>query len=80
MVFLAVAGRGDLGATREAASQTFSDNLDWGLDDSIWDLYGIPGQPASILVTNGVVVDKWFGAIGDQELRTRLDNLLAISS
>jgi len=80
VVFLAVAGRGDLGATREAASQTFSDNLDWGLDDSIWDLYGIPGQPASILVTNGVVVDKWFGAIGDQELRTRLDNLLAISS
>jgi hypothetical protein len=80
VVFVAVAGRGDLDATREEASRLFSDNLNWGLDDSIWDLYGIPGQPASILITDGVVVDKWFGALGDQELRTRLDNLLAISS
>ena len=80
VAFLAVAGRGDLGATREEADRSFSDNLMWGLDDSVWDLYGVPGQPASILITDGVVVDMWFGAIGEQELRTRLDNLLAISS
>ena len=80
VAFLAVAGRGDLDATREEAGRSFSDNLMWGLDDSVWDLYGVPGQPASILITDGVVVDMWFGAIGEQELRTRLDNLLAISS
>ena len=80
VTFLAVAGRGGLDATREEASRLFSDNLKWGLDDSIWDLYGVPGQPASILITDGVVVDMWFGAIGDQELRARLDNLLVISS
>jgi hypothetical protein len=80
ITFLAVAGRGELGATRERAGTMFSDNLLWGLDDSIWGLYGIPGQPASVLITDGVVVDLWFGAIGEVELRKRLDNLVLISS
>ena len=80
VAFLAVAGRGDLGATTAEAARLFSDNLMWGLDDSIWDLYGIPGQPASILITDGVVVDAWFGAIGEQELREKLDNMLSLSS
>jgi hypothetical protein len=80
ITFLVVAGRGELGATRERAGTMFSDNLLWGLDDSIWGLYGIPGQPASVLITDGVVVDLWFGAIGEVELRKRLDNLVLISS
>jgi hypothetical protein len=80
VTFLAIAGRGDLGATREEAARLFSDNLKWGLDDSIWDLYGVPGQPASILIANGVVIDGWFGALDPAELRSRLDNLISISS
>lgn len=80
IAFLAVAGRGDLGATTEEAARLFTDNLMWGLDDSIWDLYGIPGQPASILITDGVVVDAWFGAIGERELREKLDTMLSLSS
>ena len=80
IAFLAVAGRGDLGATTEEAARLFSDNLMWGLDDSIWDLYVVPGQPASVLITDGVVVDGWFGAISEQELRDKLDNLLSLSS
>ncbi len=80
VAFVAVAGRGDIEASREEAGRSFSDNLMWGLDDSIWGLYGIPGQPASVLITDGVVVDAWFGAIGEQELRNRLDNLVSLSS
>ena len=80
VTFLAVAGRGDLGATQEEAARLFSDNLKWGLDDSIWDLYGIPGQPASVLIANGVVVDGWFGALNEAEMRNRLDNLVSLSS
>lgn len=80
VTFVAVAGRAGLDATRERAETMFSDNLLWGLDDSIWDLYGIPGQPSSILITDGVVVDRWFGEIGEQELRKRLDNLVSLSS
>jgi hypothetical protein len=80
VTFLAVAGRGDLGATQEEAARLFSDNISWGLDDSIWDLYGVPGQPATVLIVDGVVVDGWFGALGDNALRERLDNLVALSS
>lgn len=80
VTFLAVAGRGDLGATRDEAARLFSNNLKWGLDDSIWDLYGVPGQPASVLIANGVVVDVWFGALNEAEMRSRLDNLVSLSS
>ena len=80
VTFLAVAGRGDLGATVEEAGRLFSDNLTWGLDDSVWDLYGIPGQPASVLIVGDVIVDMWFGAVGEDELRTRLDNMLSLSA
>jgi thioredoxin-like negative regulator of GroEL len=80
VTFLAVAGRGDLGATQEEAARLFSDNINWGLDDSIWDLYGVPGQPATVLIVDGVVVDGWFGALGVNALRERLDNLVALSS
>jgi hypothetical protein len=80
VTFLAVAGRGDLGATRDEAARLFSNNLKWGLDDSIWDLYGVPGQPASVLIANGVVVDVWFGALNEAEMRSRLDDLVSLSS
>jgi hypothetical protein len=80
VTFLAVAGRGDLGATRDEAARLFSNNLKWGLDDSIWDLYGVPGQPSSVLIANGVVVDVWFGALNEAEMRSRLDSLVSLSS
>lgn len=80
ITFLAVAGRGDLDSTRDRAAELFSNNLIWGLDDDIWSLYGIPGQPTSVLIANGVVVDLWFGALAEPEMRKRLDNLVAVSS
>lgn len=78
--FLAVAGRGDLGTTQERAGSLFGDNLVWGLDDSVWSLYGVTGQPTSLLILDGVVVDFWFGSIGEDGMRERLDNLVALSS
>ncbi len=80
VTFVAVAGRAGLDATRERAKTLFSDNLLWGLDKSIWNLYGVRGQPVSILITDGVIVDMWFGEVGEQELRKRLDNLVSLSS
>lgn len=80
ITFLAVAGRGDLDSTRDRAADLFSNNIICGLDDDIWSLYGIPGQPTSVLIANGVVVDLWFGALAEPEMRKRLDNLVAVSS
>lgn len=78
--FIAVAGRSSLEASAERAPQWFS-NLDWGYDESIWNLYGIPGQPASVLITGSdVVVDGWFGAAGEEHLRAALDRLVALGA
>ncbi len=75
--FIAVAGRSGYDETAARAQELFSE-LEWGLDDSIWDLYGIPGQPASILITgNDLVVDGWFGAVSEDALRESLDDLIA---
>jgi hypothetical protein len=70
-----VAGRSNPGASAEAAVELFSDNLLWGYDESIWDLYGVPGQPASVLIQSGVIVDVWFGALGDEALREKFDSV-----
>ena len=75
--FIAVAGRSSYEATAERAPQWFS-RLDWGLDEGVWDLYGIRGQPASVLITgNDVIVTGWFGAAGEDMLREALDELVA---
>lgn len=80
ITFLAVAGRGDLGTTQERAASLFGDNLLWGLDDSVWTTFGVTGQPTSLLISNGVVVDFWFGSLAESGMRERLDNLVAVSS
>ena len=78
--FLAVAGRSDMGSTADRAAELLTDNVDWGLDDSIWDLYGIPGQPATVLISQGVIVDQWFGAQGEDFLRERIESLLNLGA
>jgi hypothetical protein len=70
-----VAGRSDYDSTAAGAERLFSDNLAWGLDDSIWQQYGIRGQPATVLVKDGVIVDSWFGVLEEPELRNKLDAL-----
>ncbi|MGI9611156.1 MAG: TlpA family protein disulfide reductase [Acidimicrobiia bacterium] len=74
--FLAVAGRSDLDRTSERADQLF-EHLDWVLADDIWDLFGVPYQPVTILISGGdVVFDTWPGARGEDEIRQRLDAML----
>ena len=81
VTFLAVAAKGTLGATAQAADELFSENLLWGLDEEqqVWDLYGVPGQPATVLIAQGVVVDMWFGVSDADFLRERLDRLVSLS-
>jgi hypothetical protein len=73
---IAVAGRAGYEETAARADELLT-NLEWGLDESVWDLYGVRGQPVSLLITgNDVVVDMWFGALDQDEIRTRLDRLV----
>ena len=76
--FIAVAGQSDFNSTKERADELLS-NVPWGLDDSIWDLYEVRGQPVSFVITGtDVVVGKWFGAAGEEDLREALDELVAL--
>lgn len=78
--FIAVAGRSDLGATEAMAERLFGPNIKWGLDESIWDLYGARYQPVTVTITaDGRVADSWYGAIGAEEIRSVVDGLLAES-
>jgi len=75
--FIAVAGRSDLASTTARANELFA-FLDWGLDDSIWELYNVPYQPYSVLITgDDIVMNEWFGAVNEAELRAELDRLVA---
>jgi len=77
---IAVAGQSDLDATRAKADELLA-NVEWGLDESIWDLYGVRGQPVSFLITgNDVQVANWFGAVGEDALRAALDELVALGA
>jgi hypothetical protein len=80
--FVALAWKASFEKTKERADSLFSDNLKWGLDEDedVFRLYGVPGQPASVIVSQGVIVDAWFGAVGEEELRRRLDAAVALTS
>lgn len=81
MEFLAVAGRSDLDSTTSRAAELFGDALLWGLDDSVWDLYNIPYQPVTVLITgNDIVVDSWPGVLDEADIRSRLDALVALGA
>ena len=75
--FVAIAGRSDLASTAAEADRLFGDNLIWGLDDSIWDLYGARYQPITFAITaDGKIANTWYGIVGANEMRTVIDGLL----
>ena len=80
MRFVAVAGRSDYDSTASRANDLLTSNVGWGLDDAVWDLYDILGQPASVLVTgDDIIFDGWYGALGESELRQKLDQLVSLA-
>jgi len=81
VTFLAVAGNNsDPGRTRERVGVWFSsERFLWGLDESIWPLYNVPYQPYTVLISSDdVIVDFWFGALSEEQIRARLDALVAV--
>ena len=63
-----------------AAQLLTSGNVLWGLDaeEAIFSAYGVPYQPVSVLITHdGIVKTSWAGAVGEAELRSELDALVA---
>lgn len=74
VTFVAVAGRSGFEETAERADQWFSDRILWGLDKSIWQLYGVFGQPYTFLITgDDRIVAEWAGLVGESQIRQQLD-------
>ena len=65
-----------MASTAEVANALLNRNVIWGLDESIWDLYGIRGQPVSVLIKQGVVVKELFGSSGVDVLTARINELI----
>jgi len=78
VAFVAVAGSSDMAKTAEVADALLNRNVMWGLDESIWDLYGIRGQPVAVLIKQGGVVEQLFGSGGEGALTARINDLLEL--
>ncbi|HUG07688.1 MAG TPA: hypothetical protein VMP13_02125 [Acidimicrobiia bacterium] len=81
--FVAPAWRSSFEATQARADQLFqSGDVMWGLDEDeeIFQLYGVPYQPVTVLIAaDGTVVEAWDGLRAEQEIRAALDGLIALS-
>ena len=80
--FVAVAWKSDQASTASRAAEIMpSGVIRWGLDESeaVFAAYGIPYQPWTVLVVDGVEVTRWAGALGEAEIRANLDALVALT-
>jgi hypothetical protein len=81
--FVAPAWKSSFELTQARASELFhSGQIRWGLDEDedIFDLYGIPYQPVTVLIAaDGTVVEAWDGLRAEADIRMALDELIALS-
>lgn len=81
--FVAPAWRSSFEATQARADQLFQSGLVmWGLDEDeeIFELYGVPYQPVTVLIAgDGTVVEAWDGLRAESEIRAALDALITLS-
>jgi len=81
--FVAPAWKSTFELTEMRADQLFqSGEIMWGLDDDedIFEAYGIPYQPVTVLIAaDDTVVEAWDGLRAEQEIRAALDALIALS-
>lgn len=70
-------------ATEARAKELFlSGRVQWGLDEDedVFMAYGIPYQPVTILIASDhTVAEGWAGIRAEDEIRTALDDLIALS-
>lgn len=81
--FVAPAWKSSFALTEARAEELFdSGQILWGLDDDedIFQLYGVPYQPLTVLIAaDRTVVEAWPGIRDESEIRAALDGLIALS-
>jgi thiol-disulfide isomerase/thioredoxin len=80
--FVAPAWKSGQEAAITAAAELFpSGRVMWGLDpdEVIFDLYGVPYQPVTVLIgADRTVVDAWAGIRAEEGIRQAIEELIAI--
>jgi hypothetical protein len=80
VAFVAPAWKASFDATAEQADRLLtSGSVRWGLDESegIFEMYGVPYQPATVLVgADGTIVESWLGARDEASMRASIEALL----
>jgi hypothetical protein len=81
--FVAPAWKSSFELTQARANELFqSGQILWGLDDSetIFELYGVPYQPVTVLIAaDDTVVQAWPGIRDEAEIRAALEELISLS-
>lgn len=81
--FVAPAWKSSFEATQDRANELFqSGMIQWGLDEDqeIFELYGVPYQPVTVLIAaDDTVVEAWAGLRDESEIRAALDNLISLT-
>ena len=82
--FVAPAWKSSFEATQSRAAELFqSGEIIWGLDEdeSIFELYGVPYQPVTVLIAGDqTVVEAWDGLRPEDDIRAAIENLIELSS
>lgn len=80
VAFVAPAWKATFDETAQQAVQLLpSGNVRWGLDTDqrIFEQYGVPYQPATVLIgADGTVVESWLGARDEAAMRASIEALL----
>lgn len=68
-------------AAAQAAALMPSGAVQWGLDpdETVFSAYGVPYQPWTVLIVDGVEVNRWPGALAEGELRANIESMLALT-
>ncbi|REK20806.1 MAG: hypothetical protein DWQ40_04970 [Actinobacteria bacterium] len=81
--FVAPAWKSSFEATAARAAELFqSGEIMWGLDEDeqIFELYGVPYQPVTVLIAaDDTVVEAWAGLRDEAEIRAALDDLIGLT-
>lgn len=82
MAFLAIGARGDAATTSARAREWMpSGRIKWAFDpnEQLWQFFAARGTPTTVLVSaDETVLGGWPGAIGEDNLRRALDQLVAV--
>ncbi len=81
VAFVAVAWKGSEEATASRAAEILpSGSVRWGLDaeEAIFDAYGVPYQPVTVLITHDKIVKaSWPGLRDESAIRAEIEDLMA---